>query len=644
MKHILKLKIALLAVVFLLVGGVVSGNEEVERILTENCVRCHHTVDQLMNEEKYRDSLIDALVSGRMPEDGARFDRSLIPKIKNWINENDLDQPIFEAVAPQRKLELIENHLNSISEKTGTVYFIMVRYDRRLFNSLSILINSVSWSKDIVFLQEVGESKQTIFYINLSEIKGPEFDEAPAKRQGWDFGHFERWNAITKSSRSGDYPYDSDYGEYNIYQNIKEMTGIEIPIVFADWFIANVSSGERLYHDALYDDHVWENDHTINNEDKLIFSLSRQTSDKTEDMRQSIDPSYKPYKPLYQAGGVYGSEDLRTGYRSKVAKYNRILDRMTSQYGVYWKSYDFDSNDRQSNIFNSIDNFIHFGNEMIFNLPNGFHAYFITDRSGKRIESAPEDIVYDNKNNSKVINGVSCMSCHIGGIRKFTDELKDKNPTEASQSSLDSFVDEDNERYEAAFEKFGLTRWDNSIPEIHFEYINSFITKEDAAEIFGLEISEYEYRIKIIYRDNDYYINNLLSESGISRNDWEYYFPQIEGELYKDQLASPSIIVSTDPKETTLLANYPNPSNPETWIPYSLSEDADVTISIYNVTGHLVRTLSLGYQTADEYYSRSSAAHWDGRNEFGERVASGMYFYNLTAGDFSATRKLMIRK
>ena len=98
------------------------------------------------------------------------------------------------------------------------------------------------------------------------------------------------------------------------------------------------------------------------------------------------------------------------------------------------------------------------------------------------------------------------------------------------------------------------------------------------------------------------------------------------------------------PKETGLLPNYPNPFNPETWIPYQLAETADVTLRVYAASGELVRTLALGYQSAGIYQSRSQAAYWDGKNEFGELVASGVYFYTLTAGDFSATRKMLIRK
>ena len=98
------------------------------------------------------------------------------------------------------------------------------------------------------------------------------------------------------------------------------------------------------------------------------------------------------------------------------------------------------------------------------------------------------------------------------------------------------------------------------------------------------------------------------------------------------------------PETTALLANYPNPFNPETWIPYQLAKAADVTVTIYAADGSVVRTLALGHQDAGMYKNRSQAAYWDGRNDLGETVASGVYFYTLTAGEFTATRKMLILK
>ena len=106
----------------------------------------------------------------------------------------------------------------------------------------------------------------------------------------------------------------------------------------------------------------------------------------------------------------------------------------------------------------------------------------------------------------------------------------------------------------------------------------------------------------------------------------------------------PELIAYEIPAETELLANYPNPFNPDTWIPYRLAEDVVVTLTIYNLNGQVVRTIDVGHQTAAVYENRSKAIYWDGRNEFGEQVASGVYFYHLSAGEFSATRKMAILK
>ena len=98
------------------------------------------------------------------------------------------------------------------------------------------------------------------------------------------------------------------------------------------------------------------------------------------------------------------------------------------------------------------------------------------------------------------------------------------------------------------------------------------------------------------------------------------------------------------PTETALLPNYPNPFNPETWIPYDLAEDANVYLHIYNATGESIQQLSLGFQTAGTYRTRSRAAYWDGRNAVGEPVASGIYFYTLQAGQFKTTRQMVMIK
>jgi hypothetical protein len=98
------------------------------------------------------------------------------------------------------------------------------------------------------------------------------------------------------------------------------------------------------------------------------------------------------------------------------------------------------------------------------------------------------------------------------------------------------------------------------------------------------------------------------------------------------------------PRQSLLLQNYPNPFNPETWIPYQIRESSEVMIRIYNAQGQLVRTLGLGQCVAGFYLGRTRAAYWDGLNSAGEKVASGIYFYCLQAGDFSSTRRMLVVK
>ena len=116
-------------------------------------------------------------------------------------------------------------------------------------------------------------------------------------------------------------------------------------------------------------------------------------------------------------------------------------------------------------------------------------------------------------------------------------------------------------------------------------------------------------------------------------------------EVLTSRISLPDLELYEIPSETELLANYPNPFNPETWIPYRLAQAAEVTLDIYDTTGRLVRTIDVGFKPAAVYESRASAIYWDGRNNYGERVASGTYFYHLTAGDdYASTRRMVILK
>ena len=115
-------------------------------------------------------------------------------------------------------------------------------------------------------------------------------------------------------------------------------------------------------------------------------------------------------------------------------------------------------------------------------------------------------------------------------------------------------------------------------------------------------------------------------------------------DLRNAYLSLPLTVGDVHPAETILAQNFPNPFNPETWIPYQLEKSADVVLQIYDTSGGIVRTIDLGFKQQGFYMTRSTAAYWDGRNNMGEQVASGVYFYSLQTADFSATRKMLILK
>jgi len=117
-----------------------------------------------------------------------------------------------------------------------------------------------------------------------------------------------------------------------------------------------------------------------------------------------------------------------------------------------------------------------------------------------------------------------------------------------------------------------------------------------------------------------------------------YQVSHIERSIVVVPLAQPI------PEAFHLLQNYPNPFNPETWIPFKLAQDTPVAISIYDTKGQLIRTIALGNKNAGIYTTKDKAAYWDGRDSLGQKVSSGAYYYTLQAGEYKATRKMVILK
>ena len=170
-------------------------------------------------------------------------------------------------------------------------------------------------------------------------------------------------------------------------------------------------------------------------------------------------------------------------------------------------------------------------------------------------------------------------------------------------------------------------------PKIRFDSIpgDGRVTPREYQLLTFLRYFGHNYRDNRISRDAQPYVFEFNAWTG-------------KLDIFREDAALAPTLPTTIPKTTALLPNYPNPFNPETWVPYQLAAAADVMLTIYATDGTLVRKLALGHRPAGVYQSKSRAVYWDGRNELGEPVASGIYFYTLTAGDFSATGKMLVRK
>ena len=178
--------------------------------------------------------------------------------------------------------------------------------------------------------------------------------------------------------------------------------------------------------------------------------------------------------------------------------------------------------------------------------------------------------------------------------------------------------------------------------------VKNLSTGKAVAAVTASDEAGYQLTVVDIEKGQAATVGDVLEISAQSRNPFIGVKPlryTVTAEDVKQSLTQlPELVAYKIPAETELLSNYPNPFNPETWIPYRLAEEAFVTLTIYDLNGQIVRTIDVGHQTAAVYENRSKAIYWDGRNNVGEPVASGAYFYHLSAGDYSATRKMIILK
>ena len=336
-----------------------------------------------IESELYR-RLLENDPAKRMPLGQPQLPPTAILTIGNWIQAGAPDwEDTSEAdgafITSKEMLDTIEKHVESLSpfDRPFTRYFTMTH----LYNAgesaealhayqraLSKLVNSLSWGREVIKPQPI-DPEATIFYIDLRDYE-------------WEIEP-NRWTQIEQV-----YPYSIEFNAptqtalREKIANLREEVECEVPFIHVDWFLATASL-PPLYHDIL---NLPDTDREL--EERLEVNV-------VENLRNAA-----------------GKRVWRAGFSdSGVSNHNRVVERHTSRYGAYWKSYDFAGSVGTQNIFTNPLSFTHDGGEIIFNLPNGLQAYYLADAGGRRLDAAPIKIVRNPAASDPTVrNGLSCSS------------------------------------------------------------------------------------------------------------------------------------------------------------------------------------------------------------------------------------------
>ncbi len=450
-----------------------------------------------------------------MPLGGPPLPDPQIETVKNWILAGAPDwatPPTTDVnfISPGEVLNTIETHLMSLPsfDRAYARYFAMTH----LYNAgesvgilqeyrkgLNKLINSLSWEREITNPHPI-DPEGTIFYIDLRHYE-------------WDVN--DGWGQIEAA-----YPYHIGFDaptQTALKAQLTRLQGemkTDIPSVHVDWFVAQASL-PPLYHDLL----------------------SLPLTDRGLETRLEVDV----IRNITNAPGV---DVWRAGTNnSGVSNNNRVIERHTSRYGAYWKSYDFAGSVGTQNIFTHPLSFTHDGGEVIFNLPNGLQAYYVTNATGFRLDEAPISIVSNPAASDPTVrNGLSCFGCHTEGMKTFEDEVRaviESNATPAydkahalrlyvAQSEMDALLQEDMSRYKGALEATsGAVDDIEPISRFH-EVFQGPVDAAYAAAVVGLETEALLEKIRENIGLQNAGLLVLDSPNGSMKRDaWRSNFPAI---------------------------------------------------------------------------------------------------------------------
>ena len=479
--------------------------------------------------ELYQRLLVDDLAK-RMPLGQPQLPPAAILTIGNWIQAGAPDWEDTSAtdasfITPKKMLETIEKHVNSLSpfDRPFARYFTTTH----LYNAgesvaalhayqraLSKLVNSLSWGREVIIPQPI-DAQETIFYIDLRDYE-------------WEVGT-NRWTLIET-----EYPYEIQFNAptqtalREKLTNLREEMDCEVPFIHVDWFLATASL-PPLYHDIL---DLPETDREL--EERLEVNV-------VENLRNAA-----------------GKRVWRAGFSdSGVSNHNRVVERHISRYGAYWKSYDFAGSVGTQNIFTHPLSFTHDGGEVIFNLPNGLQAYYLSDAGGRRLDEAPINIVRNPAASDPTVrNGLSCIGCHTEGMKDFEDQVRgfvQKNPDPpfnkdralqlyTDKATMSGLLAEDTDRYKQALKATGdVFGGIESVQRFH-EAFQRPVDAAYAAAAVGLETEAFLKKIRA--SANLKSLGVLVLENGTMKRDtWTSKFSEIVFAL-----DFPDVAISIDPQ------------------------------------------------------------------------------------------------
>ena len=433
-------------------------------------------------------------------------------------------------ISPAEILDTIETHLNSLSsfDRAFARYFTLTH----LYNAgetaeilgeyrkaLNKLVNSLSWGITVTNPQPI-DSLDTIFYIDLRHYE-------------WD--RIDAWTKI-----EGVYPYHISFDAptqtslHDQLERLQTQMKCDVPSVHIDWFIATAST-PPLYHELL-----------------ALPSTAREL-----ELQLDVDVVGN----LQNAPGV---RVWRAGFNnSGVSNHNRVVERHTSRYGAYWKSYDFAGSVGTQNVFTHPLNFTHDGGEVIFNLPNGLQGYYLVDGNGLRLDEAPISIVSNPAASDPTVrNGISCIGCHTEGMKTFEDQVRaaiESNPNPpydkaqalrlyVEQSVMDARVGEDMETYRLALEATGGTFVGVEPVSRFHEAFHAPVDAAYAAAVVGLQTDTFLERIRENTGLQNVGLLVLDNPNGsVKRDTWTSSFRDIISALdYPQQVGEPPVVTQPD--------------------------------------------------------------------------------------------------